>query len=71
MRVVWTLPILFLGLLSLSAPARAQGAIALDSAPKVQAEFVPERKEIRQGYEPCHKVADGRSAASGGSLSDV
>jgi thiol:disulfide interchange protein DsbD len=49
MRNVWTFSLVFLGVLALGAPVRAQGALPPDNAPKVQAEFVPERSEIRPG----------------------
>jgi thiol:disulfide interchange protein len=49
MRLVWTAFILLMGLVALGAPSRAQGTGAPDNAPKVQAEFIPERSEIRPG----------------------
>jgi thiol:disulfide interchange protein DsbD len=49
MRIVWTYFAFFLGVLALGAAARAQGALPPDNAPKVQAQFVPERSEIRPG----------------------
>lgn len=49
MRSIWAFLLVFLGVLALGAPARAQGARPPDNAPKVQAEFIPERGEVRPG----------------------
>ena len=49
MRSIWAFLLVFLGVLALGAPARAQGALPPDNTPKVQAEFIPERGEVRPG----------------------